>query len=259
MEALRVTLIQTPQIWEDKHANLSLFDTHFAQINTPTDLVLLPEMFHTGFSMKAKELADDFENSIAISWLKGKAKSFQTAIYTSFICKEKEQYFNRGIFVFPSGEYELYDKRKLFSLAKEEEFYTAGKEEKIIHYKGFKLFLSICFDLRFPEIQRNSSISTTEAKYDVLLNVANWPEKRSLHWKALGLARAIENQCFFVGVNRVGIDKNDLHYSGDSAVYDPLGNVLTAILPSDTQIETVVLKKSTLLAVRENLNFLKDI
>ncbi len=257
MESLSVTLIQTSQFWEDKEANLRHFDSYFDTIGK-TDIVLLPEMFHTGFSMNVENLGEDFSDSLALSWLKNKAIKHQTAIFTSFICKENNHYFNRGAFVFPNGETVIYDKRKLFTLAKEELSFTAGTKEVIADYKGFKLFLSICYDLRFPEIQRNEMISPTEAKYDVLLNVANWPERRSLHWKSLLIARAIENQCFLVGVNRVGTDKNQLEYSGDCVAYSPLGETLSSIVPNKEQVQTVVLKKSVLYEVREKLNFLKD-
>lgn len=259
MDSLRVTLIQTNQFWEDKQANLNHFEAHLNALKEQTDLVLLPEMFHTGFSMNAVSLAEDFQDSQAVRWLQEKAIRLQTAIYTSFICKDQGCYYNRGVFVFPDGKLITYDKRKLFSLAKEEDYYTAGKQEQIVNYKGFKLFLSICFDLRFPEIQRNEMISPVEAKYDVILNVANWPQRRALHWKSLCVARAIENQCFFVGVNRVGVDNNNLEYSGDSAVYSPLGQELTAIQANQEQLETITIHKSMLYDVREKLNFLKDI
>lgn len=258
METLRVTLVQSSQFWEEKHANFAHFDVHFAQIGE-TDLVLLPEMFHTGFTMNVKPLAEEYSESSALKWLKDKAITHQTAIYTSFICRENDLFFNRGVFVYPNGETVIYDKRKLFTLAKEDEHYTAGTSEKIVSYKGFKFLLSICYDLRFPEILRNKMLNAAEAKYDVLLNVANWPERRSLHWKSLLIARAIENQCFLVGVNRVGTDKNELTYSGDSVAYNPFGQNLSNITPSIEQIETVILEKSTLLEIRQKLNFLGDI
>ncbi len=258
METLRVTLVQSSQFWEDKRANFAHFDAHFTQIGE-TDLVLLPEMFHTGFTMNVKPLAEEYNESSALLWLKNKAITHQTAIYTSFICRENDLFFNRGVFVYPNGETVIYDKRKLFTLAKEDENYTAGTAEKIVLYKGFKFLLSICYDLRFPEILRNKMLNPTEAKYDVLLNVANWPERRSLHWKSLLIARAIENQCFLVGVNRVGTDENGLTYSGYSVAYTPLGQNLSNITPSIEQIETVILEKSTLLEIRQKLNFLDDI
>jgi len=257
MQDLKVTLIQTSQFWEDKSANLAHFEQLLPKAGT-TDLVLLPEMFHTGFSMKAGELAEDFESSFAMDWLKEKAKRHQTAIYTSFICKAENHFFNRGVFVFPDGNVTVYDKRKLFTLAKEEQHYSAGTVEQIVEYKGFRLLLSICYDLRFPEILRNRMVSETEAKYDVLLNVANWPERRSFHWKSLLLARAIENQCFLIGVNRIGTDEHELVYSGDSIALDPLGQALSMIQPHQETVETVTLRREVLYEVREKLNFLKD-
>lgn len=254
---MKITLVQAEQFWEDKTTNFQHLDGLLQQIKA-TDLILLPEMFHTGFSMNAKELADDYTQSEALQWLKAKVQQHQSAIYTSFICKENKQYFNRGVFIYPDGKMEVYDKRKLFSFAKEDEHYSRGTEQKIIEYKGFKILLTICYDLRFPEIQRNRMMGEKETLYDICLNVANWPSKRNLHWKTLLRARAIENQCIMVGVNRVGKDKNDLDYSGDSAIIDPFGTYLTGIEPNQEIVTTVEITQEPLLDVREKMNFLKD-
>lgn len=257
MQDLKITLIQTSQFWEDKSKNLAHFDTYFLQLET-TDLVLLPEMFHTGFSMNAEALAEEFETSSALTWIQEKAQKHQTAIYTSFICQAAGNYYNRGVFVEPNGKTTIYDKQKLFTLAKEENFYSPGNKRKIVEYKGFKILLSICYDLRFPEILRNQMLSENEAEYDILLNVANWPERRSFHWKSLLVARAIENQAFLIGVNRVGTDENQLVYSGDSIALGPLGETLSNIQAHEEKMETITVNKETLYDVRKKLNFLKD-
>jgi len=257
MESLKITLVQTIQHWENKEKNLLHFSQHLDKIDT-TDLVLFPEMFHTGFSMNAENLAEEFTDSLAVRWLTSQAIQRKIAIYTSFICKENGHYFNRGLFVFPDGKMEIYDKRKLFTLAKEELHYSPGKSEKIVEYKGFKLFLSVCYDLRFPEIQRNKMVSERTAKYDVLLNVANWPERRNFHWKSLMIARAIENQCYFVGVNRVGTDENQLSESGDSRLLDPFGVEISHLPAGEEAVETIEITKEKLFTIREKMNFLKD-
>ena len=258
MQNLTVTLVQCQQFWEDKTANLAHFDSLLKEIET-TDLILLPEMFHTGFSMNPAKLAESMEDSLALNWLKKTANEKNSAIYTSFIAQENNAFFNRGIFMFPSGDFKIYDKRKLFSLAGEHEVFTAGTKETIIEYLGWKIQLQICYDLRFPEIARNRWVSNENPAYDVMLYVANWPEKRALHWKTLLAARAIENQCFVVGVNRVGKDGKALDYSGDSAVIDPLGNQFVTFEYAQEAVKKVELNKEKLDEIRKQLSFLKDV
>lgn len=257
MDKLKITLVQTQQFWEDKKKNLEYFDHLLLSIES-TDLILFPEMFHTGFSMNVEELAEEFTESIAVDWLRNNAKNLNAAIYTSFICREENQFFNRGVFVYPSGDIVIYDKRKLFTFAKEDEHFSAGEKQQIIEYKGFKILLTICYDLRFPEIQRNKMVSDNEALYDIVLNVANWPSKRNLHWQTLLRARAIENQCIMAGVNRIGKDNNNLEYSGDSAIIDPFGKYLMDIQPKLESVTTVEIDKQPLFEVRQKMNFLKD-
>lgn len=257
MQDLKITLVQASQYWEDKRANLAHFDALLEHAGE-TDLILLPEMFHTGFSMNAESLAEPMEDSSAVSWLRAKAAEKNSAFYTSFIAEENGAYFNRGIFMLPSGEYEVYDKRKLFSLAGEEKVYTPGTQQKIIEYKGWKLLLQICYDLRFPEIARNGLDSNHSPAYDVILYIANWPEKRAHHWKSLLTARAIENQCFVAGLNRVGEDGKHLSYSGDSSVTDALGNKIVTFEASQESLQTIALGKSGLDEIRTQLAFLRD-
>jgi len=258
MQDLKITTVQANQIWENKTANIN----HFNELLSPvkeTDIIVLPEMFHTAYTMNAEMLAEDMDDSMALQWLQAKAMEKNAAIYTSFIAKEDNYLFNRGIFVEPSGKYTYYDKRKLFTLAGEEKIYKPGHVKVRVNYKGWKIQLQICYDLRFPEITRNGVQDHKSAKFDVLLYVANWPNKRSSHWKSLLVARAIENQCFVVGVNRVGEDGKGLVYSGDSAVINAYGDVISNIPADEEDVETVVLCAEHLQQTRTQLAFLKDI
>jgi omega-amidase len=257
MQNLKVTLVQANQVWENKQANFSNYERLLAEVQN-TDLIVLPEMFHTGFSMEVENLAEKMENGEGLTWLQTLAKQKNAAVYTSLIIEEKGSYFNRGVFVFPSGDIQIYDKRKRFALAGEDLVFTDGKSETIIDYLGWKINLQICYDLRFPEIARNE-LHGDKAKYDVLLYVANWPERRVHHWKSLLIARAIENQCYVVGVNRVGEDGKGLNYSGDSVIIDALGVNQSAIEAGTETIETIELNHENLLVIRKNLPFLQDI
>lgn len=256
MQNIKITLVQADQIWEEKEKNLSNY-TRLLKNVSESDVILLPEMFHTGFSMNAKALAEKMNNSIGILWLKEMAKEKNSAIYTSLIVEENGNYYNRGVFVYPSGKIETYDKRKTFGLAGEDKIYTTGKSEKIIEYKDWKFQLQICYDLRFPEVARNRITSNQKAAYDVILYVSNWPEKRSMHWKTLLKARAIENQSYVVGVNRVGIDGKEIIYSGDSVCINALGEEIK-LNSGNEEVKIVTLSNSELNAIRENLPFLKD-
>jgi predicted amidohydrolase len=254
MQDLIVSLVQANQIWEDKSANFSNYLRLLESINEPVDLVIFPEMFDTGFSMNIK-LAEDWDINTSLNFLIQLASKKQFAIYTSLMVKENNHYYNRGVFVHPSGEVSYYDKRKSFGLGGEDKFYTAGKTETIVNYKDWKINLQICYDLRFPEIARNYEIDG-KPKYDLLLYVANWPSKRSEHWKTLLKARAIENQSYVIGVNRFGEDANGLSYSGDSSCFDPLGNCQCQIIKES--VFTTTLSELTLNSTRTSLPFLKD-
>lgn len=256
MQDLRIALVQAHQVWEDKNANLAHFSALLAEIDQ-VDLILLPEMFQTGFSMNAERLAEEMSDSRSIKWLKELALKKEAAVYTSMIVREHDKFFNRGLFIEPTGTITFYDKRKTFGLAGEDLTYASGSDEKIVEYKDWKLQLQICYDLRFPEIVRNRIASNQSAAYDVILYVANWPARRSEHWKALLKARAIENQCYVVGVNRVGEDANGLSYSGDSVVVDALGAV-NFCEAGNEEVKIVTLMKENLIATRELLPFLKD-
>lgn len=256
MQDLKVTVVQANQLWEDKAGNLAHFEELLKQVPTDADIIVLPEMFHTGFSMRSAELAEDMSGH-GINWLKMQAKHHQAALVASIIIKEGGNFYNRMVFVAPDGSINYYDKRKLFGLANEDQHYTAGKENTIVTYKGWKLLLQVCYDLRFPEIARNELAHDGTPCYDAIVYVANWPEKRSLHWQSLLQARAIENQVYVIAANRVGTDANELNYSGDSSVIHPLGEVLAHYFHEEKVFSTS-LSKSMLNDVREKLPFLKD-
>jgi omega-amidase len=253
MSTLKVSLVQTHQYWEDKQANLDHFGSKLVSLYHQTDLVLLPEMFDTAFSMNVA-LADLWTESKSLNSLIHHARHGNFAIYTSLMIRDSNGYFNRGVFVFPDGMVEIYDKQKLFTLAKENHFFQSGFGSKIVNYKDWKINLNICYDLRFPEIMRNEVLNDS-FKYDVLLLVANWPQKRSEHWRVLLRARAIENQCFVLAVNRIGLDPKGLSYSGDSVVLDPLGK---GSFLDEEETVTLKLEKSQLIEIRKQLPFLKD-
>jgi omega-amidase len=257
MQNLTVTLAQVNQLWEDKVANLNHFEEILESVKN-SDIIVFPEMFHTGFSMNTTDLAENFENSKGLSWLKEQAVKHKIAIYTSLIIQSEKSTYNRGVFVYPTGEMEYYDKRKLFKLADEDKFYTAGNQAKIINYKGWKIQLQICYDLRFPEISRNFTDAQQQPAYDVLVYVANWPEKRITHWNSLLIARAIENQAYVIGVNRIGIDGKHFQYNGASQIIDANGNVVFLSNENQEFIENFVLESEKLAQIRKELPFLKD-
>jgi len=218
---MRVTLIQSMLHWEDAAANRSMFTTKMAALEGATDLIVLPEMFTTGFSMRSADLAETMDGA-TVSWMREQARQTDAAIYGSVIITEGGACYNRGLFVTPSGEVSVYDKRHLFRFANENEHYSAGTERVVVEWRGWRFLLQICFDLRFPVFARARN-KDGRADYDAILYVANWPEARRFPWSQLLIARAIENQCYVVGVNRVGMDGKGNHYSGDSVVIDPRG------------------------------------
>lgn len=248
---LQVSIIQTDLVWENKPANFKHFEELIHAIELNTDLIILPEMFTTGFSMNAEQLYDNAEGK-TLEWLKEQARKKQAAITGSAIIKENDQYYNRLFFVKPDGHYATYDKKHLFTLAGEHHFYTAGQKKLVIEYKDWKICPLVCYDLRFPVWARNTE------DYDLLIYVANWPQKRIAAWDALLKARAIENMSYCIGVNRIGVDGNDFPYVGHSAIYDSLGEKISTDLFEEAFIETKVLSKDHIRESREKLGFLKD-
>jgi len=220
MQNLKITLIQTKLAWEDKKKNLAMFDEKIDKIEEKTNLIILPEMFSTGFSMNTEKLAEEME-SPAISWLLLKSKRKNADIIGSLIIRENGKFFNRLVWVKPSGDLFTYDKKHLFRYAGEEKVFSAGDSNILVDLCGWKIRPFICYDLRFPLWTRNFN-----NQYDLAIFIANWPEKRTAHWNALLPARAIENQCFVAGLNIVGKDGKGLTYSGDSCIIDPVGKFL---------------------------------
>lgn len=224
-------------------------------IKEKTEVVVLPEMFSTGFSMKPEQLAETMEEE-TVQWMKGVAAEKKIILTGSVIIKEKENYYNRLIWMLPNGQYGVYDKRHRFAFAGEDKHYTAGNKRLIASVKGWKINLQVCYDLRFPVWARQQSQSEGP-EYDVLIYVANWPERRSLAWKTLLQARAIENQCYVIGVNRVGNDGNGIYHSGDSMIIDPMGEIMYHKKDNE-DVFTISLDKEHLKTIREKLPFLKD-
>lgn len=247
---LKVTYFQTELFWESPQDNRNHFEQLIQKNAQNTDFVVLPEMFTTGFSMNAEAVAE--APQLTLDWMQNLAKTHEIAITGSIMAKVDEKFFNRLLFVTPDGNYETYDKKHLFSLAKEEQIYTAGTKKRIINYKGWKICPMICYDLRFPAWSRNLE------DYDFLIYVANWPEKRVKAWDILLKARAVENMCYTLGVNRIGKDGKDFPYVGHSAMYDFLGEKISQHAPEDEAVETLTLDYSELQKTREKLGFLKD-
>lgn len=220
MQDLTITLMQTVLAWEDIDANLAMFDSRIDQIGPPSDLVILPEMFSTGFSMEAARLAENMDGR-AVRWLRTKARTTGMHIAGSLMIEDNGHYVNRLVWARPDGGLITYDKKHLFAYAGEDKVYTAGNRLATVELKGWRIRPFICYDLRFPIWCRNLGTS-----YDLAVFIANWPAKRGAHWRALLRARAIENQVFVAAVNRVGSDGNGFEYRGDSALIDPQGNLL---------------------------------
>jgi predicted amidohydrolase len=218
---LKVTLIQSELHWENVDKNLSMFTDKINAINEATDIIVLPEMFNTGFSMESEKLAERM-NGKTVSWMMQMAKNTNAVIVGSLIVTEHDEYYNRLIWAQPNGDYYTYDKRHLFRMADEHEYFSAGKDLLIVHYKGWRICPLICYDLRFPVWSRNVT-ERGEIAYDCLIYIANWPAARKAPWSKLLEARAIENQCFVVGLNRVGKDGKQIDYTGNSAVINPKG------------------------------------
>ncbi len=248
---LNISLIQADIVWEDKAANLVQYEQYIAGIQEKREVVVLPEMFSTGFSMNTHALGETMDGP-TVQWMKNMAAKYRCILTGSLIIQDGENYHNRLLWVQPDGVVGHYDKRHLFAYGDEHNHFTAGGKRLITSVKGFRICPMVCYDLRFPVWARNLGDA-----YDVLLYVANWPDRRSLAWKTLLQARAIENQCYVVGVNRVGTDIKGLNYSGDSSVFGPLGEMIWQE-SNKAVVQTVTLEKDILLKTREQLPFLND-
>ncbi len=259
MSILTITIIQSDLKWEDKTFNLQQLEEKIKAIPQRTQLVVLPEMFNTGFSMNAADLAEGMDGE-SLQWMSRVSKEQKIILTGSLIIAEEKQFFNRMVWMMPNGQMGYYDKRHLFAFAGEDKHYTPGSKRVIASVNGWKVNLQVCYDLRFPVWSRQQlgdAASGTAAEYDLLLYVANWPARRSLAWKTLLCARAIENQCYVVGVNRIGNDAHGNYHSGDSMVLNPLGEVLYHCADRE-DIHTITLNMEDLNNTRKALPFLRD-
>lgn len=251
LEQLKIAIIQSDLVWENPEQNRLKFTDKIEQINQSVDIIVLPEMFTSGFTMHPEHVFETMDGT-TISWMKEIAQKTNSAICGSLVISEKDNYYNRFVFVTPKGDLEYYDKRHTFTLAGEHKVYKAGSKRLAINYKGWKILPLVCYDLRFPVWARNTD------HYDVLMYVANWPKPRVNAWDALLKARAIENMSYCIGVNRVGFDVNNHEYVGHSAIYDGLGECISDIEHNTKQTEVVILQKKHLETIRQKLKFLDD-
>ena len=243
---LRVTVVQTELTWHDAQANRARFERLMRPLAGQTDLIVLPEMFTTGFTMATEEVAEPVDGP-STQWLRKMAAEVNATLTGSIVTKDGGRYFNRLIWMRPEGTFASYDKRHLFRMAREHEHYAAGQERSIVAIGGWKICPLVCYDLRFPVWSRNRL--GTHAGYDVLIYVANWPDRRRYAWQTLLRARAIENLSYCIGVNRVGKDAQGLDYAGDSAVIDFLGQPLAEKSGAEF-VATVSLDRAALDAFR---------
>jgi predicted amidohydrolase len=258
--SLTFSLIQTNLFWEDIAANLKMLEEKIRSIQQKTEIIVLPEMFSTGFSMNPKALAETMDGP-TVNWMKHLAMEKKVIITGSIIIKEDDNYYNRLIWMLPNGQAGYYNKRHLFGYAGEDECYTAGNKRLIAQVKGWKINVQVCYDLRFPvwarQIPSYHEENENIPEYDILLYVANWPERRIHAWKTLLTARAIENQSYVIGVNRVGNDGHHIYHSGDSMVIDAMGETIYHKAHAE-DIYTFTLHKDPLEEIRNKLPFLKD-
>lgn len=250
-ETLRIAVFQFDLAWESPADNRTKIDEWLQKANRKMDVVFLPEMFTTGFSMNVAELAEPMDGE-TIQWMKSRCAEHQLALCGSLIIKDNNQFFNRLVFVEPSGEIQHYDKRHLFTMANEESSFLRGTERLIVTYNGWRICPLICYDLRFPVWARNRN------DYDILVYSANWPESRTEVWNTLLKARAIENQSYVVGANRVGVDGSHILYSGNSQLIDPKGSVLSAIADHHKGIVYAGFSYSELTEFRKKFPVLDD-
>ena len=247
---MKIALVQTDLFWQNASKNRENFDSKINEIQSEVNLIVLPEMFSTGFTMNASEVAETMQGE-TIEWMKLKAKQKNAAITGSVVITENGKYYNRMLFVFPSGEIQYYDKRHSFSLAGEDKVYTRGNRKVTVDYLDWKICLQVCYDLRFPVFVRNAE------NYGLILYVANWPKVRTNAWDALLKARAIENLSYVVGVNRIGNDIHDYEHIGHSQAIDFLGNYI--LEPQEKNgVFVVELDKNTMYETRKKLDFLSD-
>lgn len=256
MQDLSITLVQSALIWEDPEANLKRFDKMLDGIANPTDLIILPEMFNTGFTMNAAANAEKMSGK-SMEWMAGMAAKKNSTLCGSIIIEEAGKYYNRLIWMSPDGNVTCYDKKHLFRMGDEHLHYAAGDKQLIVDLKGWKVMPLICYDLRFPVWSKNN-FSGGEYAYDLVIYLANWPAVRSTSWTSLIMARAIENMAYAAGVNRVGTDGRDYAYSGNSMVASPDGTLLSEIEANTEAIKTTMLAAGELASLRAKLGVGND-
>lgn len=250
MQDLKVAALQTQLYWHDASQNRAMFDEQLAAVASDTDIVVLPEMFSTGFTQQPELCAEPMSGP-TVAWMKAQAASYDFALTGSVVIEEGGQYYNRLIWMQPDGEYHTYDKRHLFRMAGEHHHYAAGTAKLVVEYKGWRICPLICYDLRFPVWIRN------QEQYDLLIFVANWPKPRRFAWSTLLRARAIENIAYAVGVNRVGVDGNEIAYPGESAILNYVGDTLAGS-SDEPQLLEAVLESGPLKKFRDRFPFFED-
>ncbi len=242
---MNISIIQTELHWESASKNLKMFDEKIDALKGDVDLIILPEMFTTGFSMSPENLAEEWHGE-SVKWMQQKAIAKGAAIAGSIIIEEGSKYFNRLVFTHPDGKLEHYDKRHLFRMSGEHKYYDEGNQRVVVNFKDFRILLLVCYDLRFPVWSRNQN------DYDMILIVANFPEPRRYAWNTLLPARAIENQCYVAACNRVGKDGNGVNYTGDSQIIDPQGKIIALANPNENQVISANIN------IQEVINFHKS-
>lgn len=250
-DQLKISLVQTDNVWENIEANLMSLTEKLANQGEDMDIIILPELFSTGFTMNAESVAESMEGS-AVNWMKSLSREKDSLVIGSVLIEVSGSYFNRLIVAFPDGSIQHYDKRHLFSFAGEDKVFQAGTERLVFEYKGCRICPLVCYDLRFPVWARNTE------QIDLLIYVANWPNARMLAWDTLLKARAIENLCYVAGVNRVGVDNNGLVYEGHTAIYNAMGEQTLQTEAAKQGIYSTVLSKSHISDVRDKFRFLQD-
>ncbi|MCH7403151.1 amidohydrolase [Belliella kenyensis] len=255
-EILKVALVQTDLHWQDKIANLAMLEEKLWQLPSSVDLIVLPEMFATGFSMDVNSLSEPMNHTIC-KWMVQLAKQLNTTITGSAIIQDSGKFYNRMLWVCPDGAMQWYDKRHLFRMAEEDQSYTMGSERKIFEVKGWKILPQVCYDLRFPVWSRNNALKDGGMEYDLSIYVASWPAARVKAWDILLQARSVENLCYTIGVNRIGTDGNGIEYSGHSAIFDFKGECMSSAEENE-EILILKLRYSDLTTFREKFPAWKD-
>ena len=256
MQDLKIGLLQVDQAWQNPLENRNRIEAALKK-QSAADLILIPEMAFTGFSMNAEEFAEEWDNSSSVLWLEEQSLHYNTAFYTSLLIKSGGEFYNRGVFVSEGRVIAHYDKQHLFAFAGEDSVFKPGNSQTMVAFKGWKINLQICFDLRFPEGSRNR-VTEGGAAYDLLLYVANWPSARIAHWDSLLIARAIENQSVVAAVNRVGMDGNQIAYNGHSCLIAADGNYIQPPIHTEEVLMIQDISYEQLMEFRKSLPFLKE-